>query len=298
MIKIYSAILRSFLVISLLIFQSSCEKFDKEEPIPSYISVPSIQLIVPDSLKSIQGSASAKISDAWFFVDDKFQGTYELPAKFPVLKEGYHKLKIKAGIKENGIGSTRPAYPFYTEYTEEVNLTKDSIISIRPKVNYLSYTNFVWKENFEGVATTLKVSDYSDTTFKLVNAPSLIFEGQKSLYGAVDANRRVLEIKSSSAFVLNTSGNPVFLELNYKCNSPLYIGFTANTSLINISQPVITLNPTIDGADLVWNKIYINLSDFLGEYYQASNFNIVFRFEKSDNVAVSEMYLDNIKLLQ
>ena len=281
-----------------MFFHSSCEKFDKEEAIPSYISIPSIQLVVPDSLKSIQGSASAKISDAWVFIDDKLQGTYELPAKFPVLKDGKHTLKIKAGIKENGIGSTRPAYPFYGEYIEELNLKTDSIVVVHPKVYYLSYTNFVWKENFEGVATTLKVSDYSDTSFKLVNNSSLVFEGSKSLYGAVDDTRRVLELKSSNAFQLSTNGNPVFLELNYKCNSPLYVGFIANNPLLPTPQPVITLNPTFDGTEYVWNKIYINLSDFLGEYYQATNFNIVFRFEKSDNVSVSEVFLDNIKLLQ
>lgn len=298
MFKNYLAIILVLLTLPLVFFLSSCAKFDKEEPIPCYISIPSIQLVVPDSLKGTQGTASAKISDAWVYIDDKFQGTYELPAKFPVLKEGAHTIKIKAGIKENGIGSTRPAYPFYTEYYQDVFLNQDSFTVMHPIVYYRSYTSFVWKENFEGVATTVKITDNSDTSFKLINNPLNVFEGQKSLYGAMDNNRPILEFKTSNAYELNTSGVPVFLELNYKCNSPIFIGFIANSSLLNYTQPVITLNPTVEGTEMYWNKIYINLSDFLGDYYQASNFNIVFRCEKSENIGLSEIYLDNIKLLQ
>ena len=65
------------------ILLNSCSKFDKEEPIPSYISIRKIDLVVPDSLKDKQGSASASISDAWIYIDDKLQGVYQLPAKFP-----------------------------------------------------------------------------------------------------------------------------------------------------------------------------------------------------------------------
>ena len=107
-----------FILICMAVFSFSCSKFDKEEAVPSYISIPAIKLIVPDSLKSQQGTASAKISDAWVYINDVLQGVYELPAKFPVLKEGSNTIKIRAGIKQNGIGSTRPIYPFFNDYIE------------------------------------------------------------------------------------------------------------------------------------------------------------------------------------
>ena len=104
MIKFYPAFLRAFPVVLFLLVLVSCNKFDKEERVPSYISIPAIEFIVPDSLKADQGTASAKITDAWIYLDDKLKGIFELPAKFPLLNEGEHSLKVFPGIKQNGIG--------------------------------------------------------------------------------------------------------------------------------------------------------------------------------------------------
>jgi hypothetical protein len=289
---ILSIVLSSILLIS-------CSKFDKAEPIPSYISVSSIDLIVPDSLKTLQGTSSAKISDAWVFIDDKLQGIYELPAKFPVLQEGTFSVKIKPGIKQNGIGSTRPIYPFYTEQTESVTLSKEKITNLKANVYYRDFTQFVWKENFEGAAVSLTKTSNSDTTYKITTDPQHVFEGQKSLVGYLDETHRLFEYRSTLPFVLNTNGLPVFLELNYKTNSPIDIGFLANSSVGVLTQPVLTLNATFnDNNELYWNKIYINLTDFIGDYYQSDNFNILFRVEKPAGAGNSVFYLDNIKLVQ
>lgn len=299
MIQLYPSSLRAFLLFVFLIALSSCSKFDKEEPIPSYISIASIELVIPDSLKSKQGSASAKISDAWIFIDDKLQGIYELPATFPVLAQGNVRVKIKPGVIQNGIGSTRPIYPFYDEYTENATLIPEQVTSFKPTVRYLPYTKFVWMENFESAAISLVKTSNSDTTFKSITDTNLVFEGQKSMGIFVDDAHPVFECKSNAAFVLNTNGLPVFLELNYKTNTPIEIGLIANNPAAIITIPALTLNATKDNNNsLYWNKIYINLTDFLGDNFQATNFNVYFRVEKPSGNGISEVYLDNIKLIQ
>ncbi len=296
MIKIYSAFLSIILFLSALYFLSACNKFDKDEPIPSYITVSKIDLLVPDSLKLIQGSNSSKIVDAWIYLDDKLQGIYELPAKFPVLKEGDYNLRIRAGIKENGIASTRPIYPFYAEYAGRITLTKEEISSVSPAVYYKPYTKFLWKENFEGITISLTRTAKSDTSFSLV---SNAFDGSKSMVGYLDANRSVFEYASEKAYDLPTNNTPVFLELNYKTNSPIIVGFIAIASGISYPQSVVTLNQTSDEENtLNWNKIYINLTANLENYQSVDNFKIFFRVEKPTDISVSEFYLDNIKLVQ
>src|SRR5687767_2026929 len=76
---------------------------DKEEPVPSYIHIDSISL---NSIYSTQGTSDHKITDAWVFVNEQYVGVYELPATFPVLYEGTQNIRIKAGIKKNGISAT------------------------------------------------------------------------------------------------------------------------------------------------------------------------------------------------
>ena len=79
-----------FFILIGIIF-NSCSKADYEATVPAYISVPSITLTTD---YATQGSASSKITDAWVFVNDDLVGVYELPATFPVLKEGNQTVKV------------------------------------------------------------------------------------------------------------------------------------------------------------------------------------------------------------
>src|SRR3954471_3898254 len=79
---------------------------NKEEPIPVYVHIEKISLVAnPDgfvnSVTGDEGSLSSKISDAWVYVDEQLVGCFELPVTFPVLAEGTHTVKIRAGIKVN-----------------------------------------------------------------------------------------------------------------------------------------------------------------------------------------------------
>ncbi|MBL0049748.1 MAG: hypothetical protein IPP32_16835 [Bacteroidetes bacterium] len=296
MIRIYSAFIIAFLCSILFFGLASCSKFDKEEPIPAYIQINAIDLIVPDSLKSLQGSNSSKIVDAWVYLDDRLQGIYELPAKFPVLKDGDYNLRIKAGIKENGIGSTRPIYPFYTEFASSIKLEKEKITSVSPSVYYKSYTNFLWKENFDGITVSLTKRPSSDTSLTLV---SNAFDGTNSMAGYLDANHNTFEYASEKAFVLPTNNTSVFLEMNFKTNAPIMVGFIAIVAGVEYPQPVVTLNPTNDDFSiLTWNKIYVNLTGTLEYFAAADNFKIYFRVEKPADGTNAEFYLDNIKLVK
>src|ERR1039457_4232719 len=104
----------NFLYISifyLLLFSTqSCEKFSGDQTIPAYLKIDSIYITTKTET---QGSASHSITDAWVYVDDQFIGAYQMPARFPVLKEGKHKVEVFAGIKKDGIAATRTPYPFY-----------------------------------------------------------------------------------------------------------------------------------------------------------------------------------------
>ena len=70
----------------------------KENLTPAYIKINDIEL---------NNSSTDKITDAWVYIENQLQGVYELPAKFPVLETGVKEIRIKAGIKNNGISSSR-----------------------------------------------------------------------------------------------------------------------------------------------------------------------------------------------
>jgi len=140
----------TYLLIVLVL--SSCQKEDTVD-IPTYLKIENIVLD--------EGNTTSIITDAWVYVNDQLQGVYELPAKFPVLEEDIQTLRIKAGIKINGIASSRIAYPFYTSYFEDITFTPNETKTITPIVSYLDSIDF-FQEDFEGTGVNIEISAISE----------------------------------------------------------------------------------------------------------------------------------------
>ena len=85
----------------------------------------------------------------------------------------------------------------------------------------------------------------------------------------------------------------VFLELNYKTNTPFVVGMigqfqTGGTELVR------TL---IINANNEWNKIYINLTATANYTVNVQSFKVFFEANKLDSIAEPKVFIDNIKLL-
>ncbi|HET7819683.1 MAG TPA: hypothetical protein VFL70_10290 [Bacteroidia bacterium] len=276
------------LIISLLslLLLYSC---NKEEPIPAYIHIDKIDL---KTNYSIQGSNSHKIIDAWIYVDDQLVGAFELPCTVPVLYEGNHEVKILAGIKENGISDTRTVYPYYTSYQVNIFFGKGEISTITPVVNYLSDTQFIWLDDFEGAIPSICDSSItSDTMMQVTHIPSQVFENTGS--AVVTLVNGVYYGYSCSGYTLPKT-DQVFLELNYNCNTEFSIGLEGYSSSgnLNLKQTLITLRPVS-----TWNKVYINLTTAINEDPKSLKFKLFFSMKYNTSLSSSNLFIDNIKLV-
>ncbi len=287
-------LLKSAFLVSFSVFLFAC---DKSVDVPSYIVIDKIDLTVD---YATQGSDSKDITDAWVYIDNKAIGVFQLPAKFPVLKEGEHTIDVSAGIKLSGVGETRAPYPFYTIYSQKVNLTKGEVTFVEPTVSYSSFAKFAWIEDFESPGVTISKTSRSDTDLNVVLIASDVFEGNKSgaVFLSASQNRTRLELKSNEAFVIPTAGSNVFLELNYKISTTVAVGIFANTPSESIQQAAVYLKTTVNGSgNLEWKKIYINLTSVVSPQTSAKDFNIFMYAETSPEVPEPVFYFDNIKLV-
>jgi hypothetical protein len=279
----------SLFAVVMMVLVNSCDIINPEEPIPSYIHIDKFTL----TTNSDQGTSSSKISDAWVYVDDQLIGAFELPKTIPVLYEGTHKVMIKPGIKVNGIAGTRAIYPFYTYYSSDANLIPDSTITINPTITYNSETVFEWMEAFEDGGMSIETTLFSDTTIEKTSDIQYVFEGSSGIIHLDDSNS-VFEATSIDKFYdLPVGDDPVFLELNYKTESEIYIGLYANTSTQSNAFGILYLNKSD-----TWNKIYINLKTAINNSTNATNFQVFFHIEKSSDIHNSVILLDNIKLVR
>lgn len=267
---------------------SSCELYNPAEPVPAYIHIEKFTLT---TTYLTEGTNSHKITDAWVYVDDQIIGCFELPATFPVISEGTHKVKIIPGIKVNGIAANRGQYPFYTSYEQDVDFQVGKIITLSPAVTYKAGTDFVFLQDFETAGTTLAITSQSDTTIE-IHTGTDVFEGTKCLAGYVDPTRFRFECATVSAFDLPKGGAPVFLEFNYKCNYVVVVSVIAQgTTSIN-QFSALNLNPSEN-----WNKAYVYLTPTVSGAYTATDYKIVWGIHNSFGVDSAAVLIDNIKLI-
>ena len=228
----------------------SCSKKDYEAQIPTYISIDKFSLTTD---YSTQGSESMSITDVWVYIDDDFVGVYELPANFPILKEGIVTVKLYAGIKENGIAANRTRYLGYAPYVQEVNLVKEETVIIDPQIIYEPTIKFAWLEDFDNASLTFLYNSNSDT---IINKNSVdVKEGTFSGQVFLDPDMTFFEATSTSLIGVPLNGSsPVYLEMDFKTNQPLTIGVYLDAN----QYAFITLNVSTE-----WRKIYINLSEVI-----------------------------------
>lgn len=300
------------LFLGLLLFSASCKKFEGSQKVPAYIHIESIEV---DSLTDyfVYGANTHKITDAWVHVDDQLIGVYELPATFPVLEKGPHKVTVYGGIMVDGRSSARDRYPFYQPWTvQNLNLVEDSIVNLSPVMRYYPIgegTNVAWKEDFENTNTLLSDTS-SDVNLNRVSGVEAWQSVNSFWSGKVELPPDSLDFTVVTAdqfnFYKNTNGVYCLLEMDYNCNDTFLVGIQYYLDYYLETLPIIKVTPTDKTHDKPerWNKIYINIGPYMNEFQRASYFKLFFTsnlaMEGSEYHPISEpryYYFDNLKLL-
>ena len=286
----------------------SCKKFEGEQTVPSYIRIDTIRLSCD---YYTYGANTNKFVDAWVYIDDNCIGCYELPATFPVLKKGNHKVEIHPGIKVNGITNTRSEYPFVAPSTyANVNLVPDSVVRLSPVVNYWPQgpdenMHVRWLEDFDQGSITIQSESTSDADLIRVSGP-LAWHDPDGIYSTYSAklvltsDTAQFRIVTSEEFEdLPTSGSACMLEMDYKCSDSIALGLYYFTNGRPNDYPLIRLRPTdpLGIEPTHWNKIYINVGPFLVENEDAEGFKLYISSWEYRNDGPQYFYFDNLKLI-
>ena len=286
-------ILRScfvLLIAALLLGTSSCDKFEGDQTIPAYLRIDSIYL---QTDYATEGTAFQNFTDAWVYIDDELIGAYQMPAEFPVLARGVHKVTIMPGVKKNGISTTRTNYPFCKSIILNVNFAEDSTIHLGGlKTTYEETTEFFMIEDFDGVVISLDTTKRSAAGINLTPAGwPATFQGNHSGIVQLDSAGTMFECTNKTDFVIPLA--PVYMEVNFNTNTPVAAGVFLYGYTQIVQFPVVYLAPT-EGQ---WKKIYIDLTNALNSETGMVNFRIFFNAILQENNPDAEIRLDNIKVL-
>lgn len=272
-------ILKLLILAALITIVRCFEACNKPEEVPAYIHVATYDILATPGF----GTSSSLISDVWVYENDNLQGVYELPTTFPILSSGQTKLKLLAGVKVNGIASTRVAYPFYGPYETEIMLTPAKTDTLHPSTGYITAVVRAFMADFETGNPFQHIERLIDS--------SLASEGKACGRLHINVGDSVVLAYSNIRFAVPFTTDAVFLEMDYKNNSPFTVGIRGYLNAQMITAEKLTINPKER-----WNKIYINFTPEVRRI-QASEYEVIFKYVGSSTSVLPDILLDNIKLL-
>lgn len=294
------------LVLAMSFLLPSCNQFEGEQTIPSYIRIDSIGLSCD---YYTYGANTHNITDAWVYVDDDIVGCFELPCTFPVLKSGKHKVEVRAGIKVNGIAAARSPYQFFqAKVYDEVDLFPDSIVKLNPVVTYLPNGDNLhvrWMEDFDQGSIGLTKTSYSDTTIIRVGGaeawhdPDMLYSTYSGKI-VLTSDTMCFSIASTEELDdLPQKGSACMLEMDFNTSDTCLVGMYCLKNNTIQEIPLVQLPPTSAPGTHPnhWKKIYINLGPNLVYYEGATYFKPYLASWDLRNPGEQYFYFDNLKII-
>ncbi len=272
---------------------SACSMIGEEAVmVPSYVCVPSYSF---QTDSNTQGYNSEGFNDMWISNEGILLGTIGLPSLIPVQSVGPTEIRIDAGISVTGQTGVRTAYPFMATHTEVRNLQAGVIDTFVPVFRYLPGTDFKFIEDYDRATRAFKVNPSyylpGDTVIP-VNDGRAWRIGNNSGKIEIASGHQQLQLISGE-YELVGQGSPVYLEIDYKSNLNLDIGYYFDNAIDGTSGAlsVIQTYPTEK-----WKKLYIDLTNEVATRRAGSKFIIYIAIVNVQNI-VPDIYIDNVKLV-
>ena len=283
----------SFGRIILLLFVASFWGCNKEEPIPSYIYIPSFTVDAQPEF----GTSTSKITEAWVYANNDLLGVFPIPATVPILATGATDIRIFPGIHEAGILARPTIYPFYEPIRLNHILTAGQIDTLPIVTQYLSPDQIKLELNITFDIGNILTDDLDEDSTTFVSVVPDGAEGAGGLLWVTDTSSN-LSVGNNSLFSLPTNGSQVYIEMEYHNDTKFSVWMRGHQSTGQGDiRPISTINEQED-----WNKIYIPLTPFLQsnkwvDYQFVLNLKLTDE-EIANGKTEAKVYIDNIKLLR
>ena len=275
-----------------VVFAVGCNRSD-DDALPAFIAADSFTF----TTQNIQGSNSNGISELWCYADGNVLGVVDTPVSLPLLKSGSQTITIFPGIKNNGMGTSRIRYPFYTSYDTTLNVVPGETYRLNPRFNYLSSALIDATRNFEA-GNSFAAASSNDGVMELLNDPLLVASGVRCVRMSLPASSTLLSYLDENNIAL-TAGNVAFMEMDYSCNNTFVVGVYVVQDGSSTKFPVLYLTPTQStGVELPqWNKIYMDLGMIASQYPSADGFRLYVECTREE-ATVPVIFIDDIKIVK
>ncbi len=280
------AYLFTFLTVLLILSLSSCNKAETEAKVPAYIKIDSVYC----QIDPIHGTNQQKITDVWVNLEGTRVGTFQIPAKFPIIAEGTKSIKAYAGIMKNGITEVRERHPYMKPFELTLDFEPLKEFEFVPVFEYVDHVDS-WLESFEDAGTNLHTND---SVNYLTTIPDPDKPDNHLGYVHIPDSVKFFNFFIKDAYERAKVNMPIYMEFDYKCTVPFSIGVRVkkvNSTSYKYLDPFTKIK-----AKDEWNKLYINLGEQFVNAGYADAYSVYFIFAPKKGIS-SDIYFDNLKIL-
>jgi hypothetical protein len=265
-----------------------------EVVVPAYICVPSYTF--ETAADNSQGANTHAINDMWITENGTLRGTIGVPSLLPIQTHGLTEIRIDAGVNNTGQTNSRVAYPFMASYYQTKDLKPGVIDTIIPVFKYVNGTGFKFIEDFDRVTRSYKFNSYyfmeGDTVLP-VDDKDTLRQGDFCGKVVMPSAQTLAQLVTSEEYELPGYGAPVYLEIDYKSNLPLDIGYYYIEPNSNPSAPKSVVG-TYETS--TWKKLYVDMSGEISVRKPGTKYIMYIGIYNIDHITPL-VYIDNIKLL-
>lgn len=280
-----------FLLFCNLLFFVSCKKDKLKAPKASFLVVNNVTI----KTTALQGANSHKIVDIWYYVDGEFKGVFPVGSVMPIISNGNAEITLFAGIKNNGISSTRQPYAIYNSKTFNLEIEPGKTYTISPEFEYNTTAFFYYADNFDlnpGQGSFFSYQgDLPPTNTKDFDMTKSFGGIGGSIYMTMTDSKPTSKLIQANAYYLPDGGAVIYVELDYRSNQPFNVGIIGiNSAGGEDKRNVVTVNSSYD-----WNHIYIQLTSTVSTPPTYGAYKVY--IEAIKEVNSPEIYIDNVKLI-
>ena len=267
----------------------SCKKNKLKAPEASFLVVNNVGIKTGIN----QGATSHNIVDMWYYVDGEFKGVFPVGSVMPIISKGTAEITLFAGIKNNGIASTRLPYTVYNPKTYRIDVEPGKTYTLTPEFEYNSSAFFYYADNFDvGSGGGSFFTSTGDSNYVYTSDPSKTWGASgSSIFMSMSDSKSTAAMTQTNSYYLPDGGAVIYVELDYKCNQDFNVGVIGyNTSGGADKRNVVKVNSS-DG----WNHIYIQLTATVSTPPTYGTYRVY--IETTKNTDTPEIYIDNVKLI-
>ena len=306
-------------ILVIALFFVSCNDFEGEQEIPSYVKVDGFEFVeIPSlNLNGPQDSSiiTSAITEVAVFVSadgkQNNMGVYTLnedgTLQLPLLNKGKCTIELEPVVRLNGMNATRAYYVFYTTASDTVVLEEGKTTFIPKKqVSYNVQTSIAKRIFFESTINPFvnaqSLDSAAECRLHILNNKDSVVYGERcgSFYSSSSKDNYKVVTKDS---VVGTGNKTMMLELDYCANIPFEVGIYGQASSASQALYIssVRMNANFDAKykpndKRNWQKMYITL----GKVWANINnqpFKLWFMPVNSANNPEGFVHIDNIKLV-